>query len=65
MPQRVEFHCQLPFAVDPLILPGEKYPCNTKQVSQCMPTYARRVKSEIIALTGETVFLRFYQKRSG
>ena len=51
--------------VGPLVLPREKYPCNTKQVQRYMPTNAWNVKSAIIALTGGTAFLKFYQKMSG
>ena len=64
VPLRVE---PLPavFVVGPMVLPGEKYTCNTIQLWRCTPTNARRAKSAIIALTGGATFLRFYQKISG
>ena len=49
------------FAVDPLVLSREKYPCNSIQVQRCIPTNAGKVKSAMIALAGRTAFLRFYQ----
>ena len=50
------------FVVGPMVLPREKYPCNTIQLWRYTPTNARRAKSEYIALTGGTTFLRFYLK---
>ena len=50
--------------VGPLVLPREKYPFKTIQVQRCSPTNAQKIKSAMIALTGGTVFLRFYQKMS-
>ena len=53
------------YVVGPLVLPREKYLGNTIQRQRCIPTNAQRVKSAIIALTGGTTFLRFYQKMLG
>ena len=53
------------FFVGPLVLLREKYPCNTIQGRRCKPTNAWRAKSAMIALTGGTAFLRFYQKILG
>ena len=50
------------FAVGPLVLTREKYPCNTIQVRRCMSTNAQRLNSAMIALTGRTEFLTFCQK---
>ena len=44
-----------------LVILREKYPCNIIQVWRCKPTNALRVKSAMIAFTGGTAFLRFYQ----
>ena len=58
-------HCQLPLLLIQLVLRREKCPCSAMQARRCTSTIARRVRSVMIALTGGTDYLRFYQKMSG
>ena len=50
------------FVVGPLVLPRDKYLCNTLQLQRCMPTNTQRIKSGMIALSSRIAFLRFYLK---
>ena len=61
VPLGVEPHCQLPSLLVQWYY-RERNPCNTIQLWRYTPTNTRRAKSEYIALTGGTTFLRFYLK---